>query len=280
MSALRCAGQTSLASLPEVVTVRHFIVALSGATLLMSLAASTSAAQGTGASDPRRTFAARAVLAAQAAQAESAAASAAQPDAARELKRAESLTLRYRLEEGDFSVGDRVVVVVMGEPELGDTAVVRSGKTIQLGKLPAISLDGVLRSELEDHLTRELSRYVREPRVTATPLLRIAVFGSIARPGYLHVPADMLLSDLLMRAGGPAATANLQKAELRRGPDVLIGARSVQVALAGGSSLDDLHLRSGDEFHVPEKRDTNWTTVMQAAGVVTGLVSIAYTLAR
>ena len=141
-------------------------------------------------------------------------------------------------------------------------------------------MKGVLRSELEGHLTRELARYVRDPRLIATPLLRIAVFGSIPRPGYLHVPADILLSDLLMLAGGPAATANLAGSELRRGPDRVIAGRSMMIALSGGSSLDDLHLRSGDELHVPEKRTTNWTTLMQAAGVVGGLASLAFTLSR
>jgi hypothetical protein len=96
----------------------------------------------------------------------------------------------------------------------------------------------------------------------------------------MHVPADMLLSDLLMSAGGPAGTADLRKAELRRGTERLIAARDVQTALADGISLDDLHLRSGDEFNVPEKRNTNWTNVMQAAAVVTGLVSVAFTLSR
>ncbi len=188
--------------------------------------------------------------------------------------------LRQRLQSGDFLVGDRIVVSVAGEPTLSDTAVVRAGTIIQLGKLPAISLNGVLRSELEEHVTRELTRYIREPRVLAIPLLRVAVLGRVGQPGYLHVPADMLLSDLLMRAGGPADNADLRKAELRRGNEQLISARNVQTALADGISLDDLHLRSGDEFNIPEKRSTSWTSVMQAAAVVTGLLSVAFTLSR
>ena len=229
--------------------------------------------------DPRRVYAARAALEAQASQAEEAASSAATP-AVREGKKAEAFVLRQRLQTGDFLVGDRVVITVIGEPTLSDTAVVRSGTTIQLGRLPAISLQGVLRSELEDHLTRELGQYVRDPRITAIPLLRIAVFGQVPRPGYMHVPADMLLSDLLMRAGGPGGTADLTKAEVRRGSERLLAARDVQTALADGISLDDLHLRSGDEFNVPLKKTTNWTSVMQAAAVVTGLVSVAFTLSR
>ena len=106
------------------------------------------------------------------------------------------------------------------------------------------------------------------------------MFGHVVRPGYMHVPADMLLSDLVMRAGGPNGTADLRKAELRRGTERLIAPQGVQVALADGISLDDLHLRSGDELNVPQKRNTNWTTVMQAAAVVTGLVSVAFTLSR
>jgi protein involved in polysaccharide export with SLBB domain len=259
--------------------VRRFLPTLSVVAALFAVAGS-GFAQSTGTSDPRRVYAARAALESQAASAEDVAAAATTPPALRESKRAEAFVLRQRLQSGDFLVGDRVVVAVMGEPTLSDTAVVRAGATIQLGKLPPIPLQGVLRSELEEHLTRELAQYVREPRVTAIPLLRVAVFGNVMRPGYMHVPADMLLSDLLMRAGGPSGTADLRKAELRRGAERLIDARDVQTALADGISLDDLHLRSGDEFNVPQKRNTNWATVMQAAAVVTGLVSVAFTLSR
>jgi protein involved in polysaccharide export with SLBB domain len=259
--------------------VRHLILTLSVGAALLAAAPSSGAAQSSGTPDPHRIYAARSALETQAAQAENAAASSATPEL-RESSRAEAFVLRQRLQSGDFLIGDRVVVTVMGEPTLSDTAVVRAGNTIQLGKLPAISLQGVLRSELEEHLTTQLGQYVREPRVTAIPLLRVAVFGQVVHPGYMHVPADMLLSDLLMRAGGPAATADLRKAQLRRGNEQLIGARDVQTALADGISLDNLHLRSGDEFTVPHKRTTNWGSVMQAAAVVTGLVSVAFTLSR
>ena len=260
----------------EVSIVRQVIAVLF--TAATAACASVGGAQTS--SDPHRVFAARAALETQAALAEGVAAAPTTAPSLRESKRAEAFLLRQRLQSGDFLVGDRIVVAVAGEPTLTDTAVVRAGTVIQLGKLPPISLNGVLRSELEEHVTRELTRYIRDPRVSAIPLLRVAVFGQVARPGYLHVPADMLLSDLLMRAGGPAGNADLRKAELRRGTEQLISARSVQTALADGISLDDLHLRSGDEFSIPEKRNTNWTTVMQAAAVVTGLVSVAFTLSR
>jgi protein involved in polysaccharide export with SLBB domain len=220
------------------------------------------------------------VLEAQAAQAEDAATATTVAPAVRESKRAEAFLLRQRLQAGDFLVGDRVVVKVDGEPTLSDTVVVRTGTMIQLGRLPAIALQGVLRSELEDHLARELAQYVRDPHVTAVPLLRIAVFGQVPRPGYVHVPADMLLSDLLMQAGGPAVTADLAKAEVRRGSERLIAARDVRTALADGISLDALQLRSGDEFTVPLKKNTSLTSLIQAAAVVTGLVSVAFTLSR
>ena len=259
--------------------MRHLIAVLSVGGAL-TVAVSAGDAQSPGSSDPRRMSAPRAALETQAARAEDSAASTAVAPELRETKRVEAFLLRQRLEEGDFLVGDRIVVTVVDEPTLTDTAVVRSGTTIELGKLPAISLHGVLRSELDEHLTRELARYIRDPRVTAVPLLRVAVLGHVGHPGYMHVPADMLLSDLLMRAGGPAGTADLRKAELRRGTERLIGPRGVQTALADGISLDDLHLRSGDEFNVPERRNTNWATVMQAAAVVTGLVSVAFSLSR
>ena len=224
--------------------------------------------------DPRRSFASRGTLEAQAAEAERVAADASRPPAVREYRRGEAWVIRYRLEHGDFSPGDRIAVSVAGEQALGDTVTIQAGGTISLGVIPPISLRGVLRSELHTHLERELSRFIRDPHVTAVPLLRFAVFGEVVSPGYYHVPADILLSDLLMKAGGPSSTADVQRSHMKRGPDDLYQAESVRTALTGGLTLDGLHLRSGDEFVVGQRRQLNWRTAVQGVTLVTGLISI------
>jgi hypothetical protein len=54
-----------------------------------------------------------------------------------------------------------------------------------------------------------------------------------------------------MRAGGPAADADLSKAVVRRAGQTIWNVDDVRVALTDGISLDRLHLHAGDEIYVP-----------------------------
>ena len=224
--------------------------------------------------DARGAFATRAALEAQAGEAERAAQDRKLSAQLREFHRGEGWLIRRRLTEGDFVVGDRIVVRVVGEATLSDTFTVRAGPTLELGTLPPVSLAGVLRVELQPHLTTMLGRYIRQPEVTALPLVRVAVMGQVARPGYYYLPADMLLADVLMAAGGPAGNADLERSRIRRGDDALYSEEDVRIALADGMSLDALSLRSGDEFHLAERRRTDWAMVLRVASMVAGVVAL------
>jgi hypothetical protein len=219
-------------------------------------------------------YASREALRVQAEAAERAASDAAAPPGAREHHRVQGLRLRSRIRNGDFAAGDRIVLVVVGEAALTDTFAVRAGPALELPDLPPLLLNGVLRSELQQHLTRELGRFLRNPQVQAVSMLRVAVMGEVGRPGYYDVPADMLLSDVLMVAGGPVGTSDLKRARIRRGDDPVYSARSIQIALSGGMTLDALSLQSGDEFFIAPRRRTSWTAIIQATTIVTGVVAL------
>ena len=244
------------------------------AILLIGVSAGPVQAQGASSVTSRGLYASRDSLVLQAESAQRQAKDASKSAAEREYHRAEEWTLRHRLEAGDFSVGDRIVLTVAGEAALADTFTVRTGPSLDLPGLPPITLMGVLRSELEDHLRTELSRYFRQPSVRAVPLLRVAVMGQIGRPGYYDVPADMRLSDVLMAAGGPSGNADLNRSELRRADDELYSAKHVRTALSEGMSLDLLNLRSGDEFFVGERRQMKWGSLLQVASILTGIIAL------
>ena len=94
-------------------------------------------------------------LEARAARLEQAAQSA---DAARE-----AASIRARLTRGDFRVGDRILLTVEGEKELSDTFTVGLGGQLTLPLIGNVPLEGVLRSELQDYLTRRLAQNLRDP---------------------------------------------------------------------------------------------------------------------
>jgi protein involved in polysaccharide export with SLBB domain len=159
--------------------------------------------------------------------------------------------IRERLEVGDFRVGDRIALNVRNETSIPDTVAVEAGPVINLSLFGEISLHGVLRSELEDHLTRELGRMINNPVVQATSLTRLSVQGAVLRPGFYLVPADVLLSEAIMVAGGPTPTAEIEGLRVQRANQDILGQEETQAALVEGLTLDQLSLQAGDQLFIP-----------------------------
>lgn len=159
--------------------------------------------------------------------------------------------LARRLEQGDVWPGDQVVLTVSGEDRWSGTFTVSPDRTIELPAIDPVDVSGVLYSELEEKIARQIGRYVREPRIRVDVLKRIGVLGEVGSPGFHNVPGSMLVSELIMRAGGPTARADLNKVVFRRfGHPIESGRpRVVWESL----TLDQLGLISGDEVFVPQK---------------------------
>jgi protein involved in polysaccharide export with SLBB domain len=166
--------------------------------------------------------------------------------------RADADRIRDRLTDGDFRVGDAVVLSVQGEVNIPPEVPVEPGPQITLPLFGDISLEGVLRSEIEAHLTRELSKFVHDPVVRAQALMRLSIQGAVGTPGFFVVPADMLVTEALMMAGGPGRGSNLEKLRIDRGSDTLIEGEDLQLAILEGRTLDQLNLRAGDQIYLPE----------------------------
>ena len=175
---------------------------------------------------------------------------------------ASAAQIRERLERGDFRVGDRVALYVEGEPNIPDTVPVEPGPMISLPLFGQISLDGVLRSEIQEHLTREMSQFIRDPVVRASGLMRLSILGSVGRPGFYVVPADMLLSEALMMAGGPAGNADLEDLQIERASTRLMDGDELSEAMRVGRTLDQLNLQAGDQLFVPQQTPSIWGNIL------------------
>jgi polysaccharide export outer membrane protein len=162
--------------------------------------------------------------------------------------------------------------MVEGDSVFNDTVVVRAGPTLRVLSLPEDSLRGVLRAELQPHVTAWITRYYKNAIVRATPLIQLGVLGEVARPGYYRLPADITLSDALMSAGGPTPRADMPRTVVRRRARQLLGKPAVRDAMAGGATLDQLGMNPGDEIVVSAKKERNWMTAIQFASLVTGVV--------
>ena len=172
--------------------------------------------------------------------------------------------LQNRLTNGDFQVGDRIALIVLQDPTLTDTFTVKEGRTITLPNIPDISLHGVLRSEVQDYLTAELGKYLREPTVEAVAMIRVAILGAVGRPGYYALPAQTLMSDVIMAAGGPVSTADTKKITVRRQSSEFLNRDETQAALTYGTTLDRLNIQGGDEIDVGSRS----TFLTSAQGII------------
>ena len=164
-------------------------------------------------------------------------------------QRAQRITERLTL--GDFRLGDQVVLSVRGEPDLPDTVSVQSGPRIALPLFGDISLAGVLRSEVEGHITEALAQFIRDPVVQAQGLMRLSVQGAVTQPGFYVVPADMLVSQTLMIAGGTTPTSDIDDLRIERGSQIVMEGAELQEAVRQGLTLDQLNLQAGDQVFVP-----------------------------
>jgi protein involved in polysaccharide export with SLBB domain len=161
--------------------------------------------------------------------------------------------VRARLKVGDFQVGDRIILRVLEDSTLTDTFAVRAGRVLELPSIPAVSLQGVLRSELDSVLTMHIGKYVRNPTVEVTTLVRIGVLGGVGRPGYYSLPADMLVTDAIMFAGGPAGNAEIDESMVMRGTGIFLDEKKTTLAIQQGQTLDQANLQGGDEIRVGVK---------------------------
>lgn len=172
----------------------------------------------------------------------------------RERARADAVALRRRLTEGDFRPGDRVILHIEGAITLDDTATVLEGRRLPVEGFRQVSLEGVLRSELEARIRNDVTDFSRNALVTVRPLMRVAVFGSVARQGYLLAPSETTIDDLLTMAGGPISDANVREMVLQRSDTLVVTSEELRLHVASGNTIGSIGLEDGDALFVPQRQ--------------------------
>ena len=250
------------------------------AVLCVGVLSSAAAQVGGGRFDPRRAELTRPELEQLLADLDATAASVAYSERLRARARAEATLVRKRLAEGDFQVGDRVLLMVEGEAAMNDTFVVELGRVLTLPVIGPVRMAGVLRSELQAHLTQTISRYLRDPVVHAQSLMRLSITGAVAQPGFYTLPTNLVFTDALMAAGGPISTAVLEKITVERGREKLWEGEAMQQALNDGRTLDQMYLQAGDRIVVPQKTPGGFSSGLRNISIGIGLIFTVYGLVQ
>jgi protein involved in polysaccharide export with SLBB domain len=187
-----------------------------------------------------------------------------------------------RLRDGDFRPGDLVLIEVQGDTTLTDTFTVASDRTLMLPS-PAVgtlSLKGVLRTELQEQVSGFIGKFVRNAVVRARPLLRVGVQGELVKPGYYYIPADAVLADALMAAGGTRPEANMKTLRIERDGKPIIRGNDLHRLIAQGLTLDQANLRGGEVIAVDRKPNSSWTEGLRLVSIVVSIAGGLYGLSR
>jgi hypothetical protein len=224
---------------------RHLNLLLAAGMLSLAIVAPAGAQAARAATRPELEAAAR--------QLELAAASTAYGQRIRGRARSELVAVRRRLADGDFRVGERVAVRIVGAQStlLNDTLTVLDSLILDIPGVRRIRLHGVLHSEAENRVAAEVGEVVRSAQVSVRPLMRVAVLGAVSSPGFRAVPSEMLVDQLLSTAGSPTAAAELSKMRFMRADTVLLQGADVISAISQARTLSSLSLRDGDVLLVP-----------------------------
>ena len=227
--------------------------------------------------DPGRSVRTRADLERLLSDYESALASPAYSESVKRSIRADAERVRSRLRDGDFRVGDRIVIDIQGEPDYPDTVTVQPGPIISLEVFGDVSLAGVLRSEIEPHLYQALGRFIRDPLVRANGLMRISILGAVRGPGFYSIPAETILGDAVMMAGGPSGAQDFDGLRIERAGRVLYEDDAVQAALREGLTLDQLNLQAGDQIVLPAPRTSSlFRDILGVVGAIGSATFLLY----
>ena len=175
----------------------------------------------------------------------------------------------------DFHVGDKIALTVDGPLAIRDTATVREGLIIRLSGVGDISMAGVKRADVQKYLTQEISKFIKDPIVHATALVRISVLGQVMRPGFYTVPSDALLGDVVMMAGGPTTTADLNRTVVQRSGQDVKTREQISGALASGATIDQMQIAPGDALVIGEKPSSSFDTILKVVGVAVPLLTLA-----
>lgn len=176
--------------------------------------------------------------------------------------------IEQRLRFGDYRPGDVVGLSVRGQEDWTGNFPVQPDQTIVLPGLAPIPLAGVLRSEAEDVIRASLRSVLRNPVIELASQMRISVAGQVREPGFYDVSGSLLLSDVIMLAGGPTQRAKLEDVEIRRLGEKLASGNELT---ARGATLDDLGVMGGDVIMVPTARES--VGALRTATIIIGSIA-------
>jgi len=167
--------------------------------------------------------------------------------------------------------GDALRLRIFREPDLSGEFQINELGIVTLPRLGEVRVLEWPLDSIRPRLHRRYAEYLRDPVVEVAFLRRVAIYGSVMKPGLYPVDPTMTLQDALALAGGPTPDGARDRVELVRGQ------QRVVTRVTMGTRVEQTPLESGDQIFIPQRawiaRNT-WlvSTLIGGALTVTTLI--------
>ncbi|MEO7520657.1 MAG: polysaccharide biosynthesis/export family protein [Gemmatimonas sp.] len=170
--------------------------------------------------------------------------------------------------------GDGLRVRIFREPELSGEFVVDERGIVVLPKIGEWAVNGIAAESLRPRLLEAYKKYLTTDAIEITPFRRIAVTGSVLKPGLYPIDPSMSIGDAVILAGGVAPNGKRSVVELR-----VSGAES-GTRVASEQRVWDSGAGGVQQLYVPQQswvRRNLLATVSAALSILTATVLLINT---
>lgn len=181
------------------------------------------------------------------------------------------------LEDYKIRTGDELEIFIWQNPDITRRVTVQFDGSISLPLIGNIVAEGKTPKALEEEITKSLSKYVREPRVSII-VVNIAaeivyIIGEVRHPGSYKWYRGMKLMELVSVAGGYTSDAVLGKAEVLRYSGNSLVSYKINLRKIINNQEEDFILQQQDIVYIPPSTLGQWNRIITQVSPTIGLVT-------
>lgn len=161
-----------------------------------------------------------------------------------------------------ISPEDVLEISVWQHPELDRTVTVRPDGRMSFSLVGDVNASGLTPAELDEVITRKLSKYVQKPEVTVIVTdasirsKQVLILGEVIRPGAYPIGEGITVLEAIAKAGSYTESAALKKVTITRqsrakNPKLI--KVNLKKVIAKGDRSENITLEPGDIVYLPKK---------------------------
>ena len=186
--------------------------------------------------------------------------------------------------KNEFYPGDAVRITVIeigrttdqGTLNLSGDYKINSLGFVMLPLVGDVKVVGHDRVSLAKHLVELYSPYLKEPYITAIPLIRVTLMGTFNKPGSYRISPESSLWELIEMAEGPKENCDLNSMRVERGGKIL--QKNLLQQFERGHSLVDIGIRTGDQIIAKGRSSFGFREIMNYTYFVMTAVSLFFSI--